>query len=404
MNITKTPNSLSMGESPLLKGRPNPKTQITNLVALAILSGAVAFYAANFLVALPLTVITLTVCGGSISLVSSIAAASLKLCNEEIKILQSPKYKDAPLSKFPKFPKNSTGSNLTPENVEIHKIQILEAVSAKAMTDIEEPDIDTFIADPFNSLRSGMWLLEGESQIISALERLRLGVGQEQQPLVKVFGLESLSQEFREIFSHYKKCYTKITETIEEIQAQKSKTTEGLKKETETQKKEYESQLQRQIEAAYAFYTKPRQIPGFRRENTLKPVEDLLKLDLEILSIERKMATLQHEEPEATQALKELHLLKEKALEIKINMPPVAAKLYESAQSNLTKEIERYIKTCTDKMDKYQKLLESALFACEQETESLIYSAKQEGKADLVRLFEKLNTDFIPQYNALFSS
>ncbi len=51
-----------------------PKVQIISLIALGILSSAVAVYAANFLVALPITVVALTATSGLVSLVSFIAA------------------------------------------------------------------------------------------------------------------------------------------------------------------------------------------------------------------------------------------------------------------------------------------------------------------------------------------
>ncbi len=72
---------------PLPNTPPKPcftaRSGVISLLALGILSGAVAIYAANFLVALPLTIVTLTIGSGVVSLVSFIAAGCLGLCNKE---------------------------------------------------------------------------------------------------------------------------------------------------------------------------------------------------------------------------------------------------------------------------------------------------------------------------------
>ncbi len=51
-----------------------PKAEMISLIAIGILSGALAIYGATCLVALPLTIVTLTISSGLISLVSFIAA------------------------------------------------------------------------------------------------------------------------------------------------------------------------------------------------------------------------------------------------------------------------------------------------------------------------------------------
>ncbi len=391
MDIKTNQHIITTEANTLHKDCPNPKTQIINLVALAIFSGVIAIYAANFLVALPITVIAVTLCSSFIFLISSVAAASLELCNDKIKIQPSKEYKGSLFSKFPEFQKEFKSRNLlTPENAESYKIQVLEAISAKSMASAEETDIDAFIADPLSSLERGMWLLEGERRIASALERLEVQVEIEAQPLVKTFGLESLSQEFTEIYTEYKKCHREISENLERIQESEMQTAKRFREDCESKKEECQLLLRVEIQDAYAFYTKPRRI----QDHNL--LEDLLKIDLEILSIERKSET--------PQALEKLELLKNTALSIKERIPAHIAKLYESARSRLDKEIAQHTKACTDKIDEHQTLLESKLRALEEKAKDLIRSAKEKSAADLAKLQRQLKTNFIPKYTALFSS
>lgn len=74
MDIQHTPRVPYREPSTQPKACCSPRSQVISLIALGILSGAVAIYAANFLIALPLTVITLAISSGVVSLVSFIAA------------------------------------------------------------------------------------------------------------------------------------------------------------------------------------------------------------------------------------------------------------------------------------------------------------------------------------------